>query len=274
MPIMSVLKSDTTQKSPTIVPVSTPFDRTGGWPGAMKDSTVASHVPAWSLRTACSGPGFGISGMPAPGAGLGFFSWAETAAAAAMRATARSVRFAFMRASRWRRLCHTSSGRAPDRSLHHPRPDGPGADLAQPRPQRLEHPLVGADADDGAAGAGELRAHAARARHLDHLDLPGGQRVDRPPQVEVRVHEGGQARGLAFQERDARLRRQACELAHRVHHHLVAAVEAAADVVVEDLRRLAQQRAEGEIERRQPAGIERLVGVGLEPVDKLLALEA
>src|SRR5207245_9383945 len=44
--------------------VSTPLDTAGGAPGTMKDSTVASQVPASSLKIACSGPGLGSGGIP------------------------------------------------------------------------------------------------------------------------------------------------------------------------------------------------------------------
>src|SRR6185295_7966509 len=79
-------------------------------------------------------------------------------------------------------------------SFHHARPDDAAADLRQPRLQLREHRLVAADPDDGSAGSRELRAGPAGARGLDHLHLPGGQVVDRPPQVEVRVHELAQVR--------------------------------------------------------------------------------
>src|SRR5207237_760923 len=44
--------------------VSTPLETDGGAPGAMKDSTFASQVPAASLKIACSGPGLGSGGIP------------------------------------------------------------------------------------------------------------------------------------------------------------------------------------------------------------------
>ena len=51
--------------------VSTPLDTDGGAPGTMKDSTFASHVPATSLKIACSGPGLGMGGMPCAAARAG-----------------------------------------------------------------------------------------------------------------------------------------------------------------------------------------------------------
>src|SRR5262245_58779831 len=52
--------------------VSVPVDVTGGAPGAIHDSTLASQTPSDILRMACSGPGLGRGGMPAgaPAAGL------------------------------------------------------------------------------------------------------------------------------------------------------------------------------------------------------------
>src|SRR6266851_3800428 len=141
---MSVLKSETSQKSPTIVPISVPFERTGGWPGAMKDSTVASQAPAWSLRMACSGPGLGKAGA-AGAAGLGFFSCANPAAAHARRApAARNMRLDFMRTSRMTSiLSHLSAAGAIVRPARGPAAvgDAPGVSVGETLP--VDDPLAG-----------------------------------------------------------------------------------------------------------------------------------
>src|SRR6185503_1908827 len=98
-PITSLLQSDKSQKPPTMVPVSIPFASIGGWPGAANDSTVASHSPARSLRTECSGPGWGMGGAmgaagaagDAPGGGMSwiFFGFGDGCADADAATSAR-----------------------------------------------------------------------------------------------------------------------------------------------------------------------------------------
>jgi hypothetical protein len=55
-PITSLLKSDTSQKPPIMVPVSIPFASIGGWPGAANDSTVGVPLARQRLEHLVFGP--------------------------------------------------------------------------------------------------------------------------------------------------------------------------------------------------------------------------
>ena len=126
-------------------------------------------------------------------------------------------------------------------------------------PQFREHALVRVGADDGAAGAGELGAGAGGTGGLDHPDVVVADSIDllrlskpalsRPP---ILSSWPSSRQRLALSVRSAQNRMALTTLG-------LALLEALADVVVEDLRRLAQVVAVGDVELGQQLGVQRLV---------------
>src|SRR2546425_1221798 len=132
------------------------------------------------------------------------------------------------------------------------------SDRSQTGTDVLEHRVAVVSAEDGAARSRELRAGAAAARSLDHVDLPLRQRVDAAPGIEVPVDEARETLGVLREERLAAVRRDSGETRHRLDHRRSASAAAIADVVVKHLGRLAERLVVRDVHGRQQRGIHRL----------------
>src|SRR5262249_40651862 len=104
-----------------------------------------------------------------------------------------------------------------------------------------------------------MGAGAAATGDFDHLYLASGKFVDGTPLFEVLVDALAEASQVAMKKRFAGLCSQRGAAGHRLHDRWLAAVETAADVVVEYFGRLARVGAVREVKRRQEGWVERFV---------------
>ena len=129
-----------------------------------------------------------------------------------------------------------------------------------------ERGIVFADADDGAAGAGEFGADADGAGGFDHADVAGVERAETAAEIEVFVEEGADAAGAVGEEHEFDL---FCEIGPALDGGadlLIAAVVARAHVVVEDLGAFGEVGGVGDVEWREKRGVEGFVEAVAETV--------
>lgn len=129
-----------------------------------------------------------------------------------------------------------------------------------------ERGVVFADADDGAAGAGEFGADADGASGFDHADVAGVERAETAAEIEVFVEEGADAAGAVGEEHEFDL---FCEIGPALDGGadlLIAAVVACAHVVVEYLGAFGEVGGVGDVEWREERGVEGFVEAVAETV--------